>query len=192
MKFSAVIVTRGDVDLGPVIAPIVPLADELIIRRGHGGVWERWEAVLSAKHDLCYVQDDDAIVDVEAMMVCSAPADRIVCNMPEWKRREYQDGTALVGWGAFVPKRAAESALVRYRQIFDADELFLRECDRVITGLSPLELVDVPFSHAPWANGPGRMCTRAGDPAHAFARLSIRNRIETIRAHEIIACSKSI
>jgi uncharacterized membrane protein YgcG len=66
MKFSAVIVTRGNVDLGPVLAPIVPFADEIVIRRGHGGVWERWEAILAAKHELVYTQDDDAVVDLEA------------------------------------------------------------------------------------------------------------------------------
>ena len=197
MKFSAVIVTRGDVDLGPVIAPIVPLADELVIRRGHNGVWERWEAILAAKHDIVYTQDDDAIVDMEIMLARSLekvdhPAgtilmpDALVCNMPEWKRGEYQDGTALVGWGAFAPKRLVKAALVKYRAVFNPDELFLRECDRVITGLSPLHLVDVPFHHAPWANGPNRMCAKAGDPKHAAARHSIRTRIESIRAQEKI------
>ena len=42
-KISAVIVTRGDVDLGPCLSSID--ADEVVIRKGHGGVWERWEAV---------------------------------------------------------------------------------------------------------------------------------------------------
>ena len=185
MKFSAVIVTRGDVDLGPIVAPIVPLADELVIRRGHRGVWERWEAILSAKHELVYTQDDDAIVELYSLVVARSPEslrlDRIVCNMPGWKRVEYQDGTALVGWGAFVPKRLVAEALARYRRHFDDDDLFRRECDRVITGLSMLELVDVPFSNAPWANGPGRMCSAAGDPIHARARAEITARIKTIR-----------
>lgn len=186
MKFSAVIVTRGDVDLGPVIAPIVPLADELIIRRGHNGVWERWEAILGAKHDLCFTCDDDAIIDVQWFLSAFPPQpDEIFCNMPEWKRGEYQDGTALVGWGAFVPKRLALAALTKYRRVFPEDDLFRRECDRVITGLSPLHLVDVPFQHAPWAHGANRMCAKAGDPKHAAARVSIRTRIETVRANEI-------
>jgi len=185
VKYSAVIVTRGDVDLGLVIAPIVPLADELVIRRGHGGVWERWEAIFAAKHDLVYTQDDDAIVDIGAF---AGPYNlertaALVCNMPGWKRPEYpyRDGIALVGWGAFIPKAVALAAFVRYRNHFDVDDLFCREADRVITGLSPLELVDVPFSHAPWANGPGRMCSRAHDPAHAKARAEITARIENIK-----------
>jgi hypothetical protein len=195
VKFSAVIVTRGDVDLGPIIVPIVPLADELIIVRGHGGVWERWEAILAAKHEVVYTQDDDAIVDLEAMIGAIGSdanllreylepwrPDSLWCNMPGWKRGEYQDGTALVGWGAFVTNRLVAEALARYRRHFDDDELFRRESDRVITGLSNLELVDVPFQHAPWAHGPGRMCSRAGDEQHGAARAAIRARIQIVRA----------
>jgi hypothetical protein len=182
MKFSAVIVTRGDVDLGPIVAPIVPLADELVIRRGVGGVWERWEAILAAKHEIVYTQDDDAIVDVGLLKAWPPDGQRIRCNMPADRRPEYQDGTALVGWGAFVPKALALAALISYRRLYDLDDLGRREADRIVTGLSPLELVDVPFSHAPWANGPGRMCSRAGDEAHGAARAAIRARIQTVRA----------
>jgi len=188
MICSAVIVTRGNVDLGPIIQDIVPHVDELIIRIGHGGVLERWEGVLSAKHDHVYVQDDDAIVEVMGLLAAHVRRGGgfntdpfITCNMPEWKRPEYQDGTALVGWGALVPKQVALDALIRYRIHYDMDELFKRECDRVITGLSPLHLVDVPFSHAPWADGPGRMCQKPGDPNHAAARKLIRDRIEVVR-----------
>lgn len=179
MKFSAVIVTRGNVDLGPAIAPIVPLADEIIIRRGHNGVFERWSAIFEAKHSLVYTQDDDAVVDLEAF--AGYGLNGITCNMPEWKRAEYQDGTALVGWGAWVPKAVAFDAFVRYRQYYEPDELFRRECDRVITGLSKLFLADVPFTNLPWATGPGRMCAAPGDRAHAEARKAIRERLEHIR-----------
>ncbi len=179
MKFSAVIVTRGDVDLGPVLTPIVPRADEIVIRRGNGGVFERWEAILAARYDLVYTQDDDCVVDLEAFKVRLS---EMTCNMPGWKRPEYQDGTALVGWGAFIPKAVARVALARYDSMFYRDELFMRECDRVFTGISKLELIDVPFENMPWANGPGRMCSKPGDPVHAAARAEIRKRVEAIRA----------
>jgi hypothetical protein len=186
VKFSAVIVTRGDVDLGPALAPIVPAADEIVIRRGHAGVWERWEAILAAKHDLVYTQDDDAVVDLPAFKVWPNCMHVITCNMPADRRQEYRDGSALVGWGAFVPKQLVLAALFHYRRHFDADDLFRRECDRVVTGLSTLELVDVPFQHLPWSNGPGRMCAAAGDPKHAAARRAIRERIQFVREADML------
>jgi hypothetical protein len=65
---------------------------------------------------------------------------------------------------------------------FDTDELFRREADRVVTGLSRLELVDVPFTHLPWSNGPGRMCSAAGDPVHMpRPAQEIRVRIAIVR-----------
>jgi hypothetical protein len=177
MKVSAVIVTRGNVDLGPALSAID--ADEIIIRRGHGGVWERWCAVLEARHDVVYTQDDDAAVDFDAVMAAYDPK-FMTCNMPMDRRREYQDGIALVGWGAAFHQQLAIRAIRRYRRVFpdSPDPLFLRECDRVITGLSPLKLIDIPFAHLPHAFGKDRMGAQL---EHGAALKEIRQRIYQVR-----------
>lgn len=83
MNVSGIIVTRGDVDVGPVVASL-PLSwevlvwnngDEVLSRYEPGkrdellfrhvpdeSVWGRYEATAYAAFDLIYVQDDDAIV----------------------------------------------------------------------------------------------------------------------------------
>lgn len=176
MKISAIIVTRGDVDLGPCLTSID--ADEIIICRGHGGVWERYEAASRAKHDVIYTQDDDCVVEFPAV-VAEYEQGRVVCNMPAWKRSEYPDAIALVGWGG-VFHRSALAAFGRYfAQFPDEEGVFWREADRVFTGLNPLKLIDVPFMNLPSATAPDRLGAQA---EHGQMLQEIRRRIGVVRA----------
>lgn len=174
MKISAVIVTRGNVDMGPCLRNID--ADEIIIRRGRQGIWERYEAAMSAHFDVIYTQDDDCVVDAAGVVGAYSPG-VVTCNMPPWKRSEYPDGIALVGWGA-VFDRQSFAAFERYQDHFMPDGIFHREADRVFTGLNKLNLVNVPFEHLPWAHGKDRMGT---EPQHGAALQEIRRRIQVVR-----------
>jgi hypothetical protein len=170
IKVSAIIVTRGDVDLGPVLAPID--ADEIIIRRGNGGVWERWEAARWAKHDVIYVQDDDCVVDFAGVAAAYDPA-VVTCNMLTAHRGDYPDGIALVGWGSVF-----HASKLDVLQKWDRDEVFLRECDRVFTGLNALKLIDLGVKHLPHAYGVDRMAREA---RHGADLAEIRRRIQKVR-----------
>lgn len=202
MKVSAVVVSRMDRPIGAVLDSILPHVEELIVVRGHEGVWERWTAMERAKYEVVYTQDDDAIVDVPAV-IAQHEADLVTCNMPEAWRKDYQDGIALVGWGAVFNRyridthdgdcrRPVHECWRPFQIYFDwksanrdypyIDPVFRRECDRVFTGLSKLKLIDVPIEHQPWANGDDRMCRRAHDPVHGQYLQEIRRRIYAIRA----------
>jgi len=189
-----------DRPLGPVLDSIVRHVEELIVVRGSAGVWNRWEAMARAKCDVIFTCDDDAVVDVPAVLAAYDPS-IVTCNMPDAVRPGYRDGIALVGWGAvFSQKRVypigyrledgTVPAFVRYKawcteqhQPF-LDAVFRRECDRVFTGLSPLKLIDVPIQHMPWADGEDRMCRFAHDPVHAESMREIRRRIYAIREQQ--------
>jgi hypothetical protein len=170
MKYSAVIVTRGDVALGPVIDAID--ADEIIIRRGHSGVWERYQAALTARNEIVYTQDDDCVVDVAAVLA-AFESPLVTCNMPMDRRPEYQDGIALVGWGSVFHQRAVEGLFS-----WDRDDLFRRECDRVFTAMNRVKLIDVPFQHLPWAHGADRM---GREERHGRDLAEIRRRIAAVK-----------
>lgn len=174
MKVSAIIVTRGNVDIGPCLRTID--ADEIIIRRGDGGVWERFDAAFSAKHPVIYTQDDDCIVHARKV-IAAYDKEVVTCNMPAWKRYEYPDNIALVGWGA-VFHRSALAAFARYRQKWEADSIFRREADRVFTGLNECKLIDVPFTNLPWAEGKDRM---GAQTIHGECLAEIRRRIYAVR-----------
>ena len=176
MKVSAVVVSRMDRPIGEVLDSILPHVEELIVVRGHEGVWERWQAVERCACDVVYVQDDDAIVNVPAVLASYDPA-YVTCNMPLDHRRDYPDGIALVGWGCVFRKQMLYHHM-RPIVMFIRDEVFQRECDRVVTGLSPLKLIDVPIRHLPHAHGDDRMGREA---RHGDDLREIRRRIYAIR-----------
>ena len=184
MRVSAVVVSRMDFRIGEIIDTILPHVEDLIVVRGHNGVWERWEACSRAKCDVVYVQDDDAVVDVGAVLAQYEPG-VVTCNMPQDRRAEYQDGIALVGWGCVFDRGMAcwgsyrDSPFNRYFKAQKQDWLFIRECDRVFTGLAKLKLIDVPFRHFPHAFAPDRM---GQESRHASDLQEIRRRIYAIRA----------
>jgi hypothetical protein len=177
MNVSAVIVTRGDVELGPCLSSID--ADEVVIRKGHGGVWERWEAALSAKHDVVFVQDDDCVVDYAGVIAAYDEA-AVTCNMLTSHRSDYPDAIALVGWGCVFHKTML-GAFGQYVMKFPEDDLFRREADRVFTGLNPLKLIDLGVHHLARAFGSNRMGREA---RHAADMKEIRRRIAVIRNNQ--------
>ena len=175
MKVTAVIVTRGDVDLGPCLAPILAAGiEDIVIRIGRGGVLERYAAARRAQHEIVYTQDDDCTVDVPRVLAEYEPG-RVTCNMPEWKRYEYPaaDRIALVGWGAVFHR-----CHVDVFADMPSEPIFNREADRVFTALNPLKLIDVPFTNLPWADGPCRM---ASQREHGASLIEIRRRLREMR-----------
>lgn len=146
---TAVVVTRGDLELDDVLAPLAAF-DELIVWNNRLAdedsiVYGRYLAAAQARNMVVYVQDDDTIVDAAAV-VDAYEAGKVTCNMPEARRAFYRPteptGIALVGWGAVFSKERL-GVFLRYFERFPKDELFLRECDRVFTALNPLKLIDV-------------------------------------------------
>lgn len=196
-KFIGVVVSKMDRPIGAVLDSIAPHVQELTVVRGNRGVAERWDAVarvalrgLRKGEDLpvAYVQDDDAIVDVPAVLAAYAPG-IVTCNMPADRRAEYPDGIALVGWGAVFDVKLVDQAFRRYwmyghtHGCLDAwnDDIAASESDRIFTGLSTLQLVDVPFKHQPAAWGRDRMGRRA---CHGDYMVEIRKRIHAVRTNQ--------
>jgi hypothetical protein len=177
---SAVLVTRGDVDLAPVLDSL-PF-DDIVVwdnskRKEDLKVFGRYAAVKEVRHSVIYTQDDDCVVDVGAVLAAYEPG-RVVSNMPAAKRSEYRGiapGVALVGWGACFD---ADCTLVldRYIARYGRDELLLRECDRVFTSLTPQKLIDVSVTHRPHAFA-GRM---GNETRHLTDLAEIQRRIASL------------
>lgn len=178
-RVSAVLVTRGDVDLTPILNSLP--VDDIVIwdnsKREDLKVFGRYAAVKEARHSVIYSQDDDCLVDSSEVIAVYEPG-RVVSNMPAAKRSEYAGiapGIALIGWGSCFD---ADSMRVfeRYIARYGRDELLLRECDRVFTALNATKLIDLPITHLPHAFA-GRM---GNETRHLSDLAEIQRRIASL------------
>jgi hypothetical protein len=153
------------------------------------------QAIVNAAlwHDRCFACDEDNPYEI---CTCGDPFrfDGVVCNMPQ-KFRQHYDDAALVGFGACfhrdAPRRAFERLFpdmvnpdpldpewTNFRKTLpdgtvvtmDNNQMFLRECDRVFTVLTPRVLVDVPKVDREFASADDRLW-RQPDHAASTARM---------------------
>ncbi len=158
---SAVIVTRGDVDLRPVLATL-PFENVIVWDNSVTNlkVYGRYAGICLAVKEVIYVQDDDCVVPTETILELLKRYEprAVTCNMTEAHQLMYATtGIALVGWGAVFDRFLPDPAFARYLERYPKDDLFLRECDRVFTGLSRKNIVTLPFEHLPHAHSRTKM-----------------------------------
>jgi hypothetical protein len=122
---SAVIVTRGDVDLNPIMDSLRPVGfreivvwsnarpyyarphtepgDRILVAATDLAVYGRYAAIERCRSDFVFVQDDDCLVDAAAVLDAADglydPTTTILANMPASRWPDYPD-SCLVGWGA--------------------------------------------------------------------------------------------
>jgi hypothetical protein len=186
VNVSVVLVTRGNVDLSPIIGQDWPDAVQEVIVWDNSAedrrdlkVYGRYAAIKEASHELIYVQDDDCTLEAETIekLIAGAEANpgTIIANMPEHRWFDYPD-SCLVGWGAVFHRDLPWEAFQRYFEFHAADNAwlnhplagfredqsavrthFMRTCDVVFTTLTPHVKLDLGFTHLPWAEGPDRM-----------------------------------
>ena len=135
-----------------------------------------------------YFQDDDCVTS-PAEIVAQWEPGKIVCNMPVslGHRANYENQLdKLVGFGAVCERSLIKETFERYWKYFPIDELCLRECDRIFTGLNSerIKLVDVPVRHLPWATGEDRLYRQADHMSNT--RLA-RERVKLVLEAEAVA-----
>jgi hypothetical protein len=136
---TAIIVTRGDVPLTPILDSLqdVGFAEVIVWNNGTGivskyhrsgaavevaegledqAVFGRYSAMRYADRDLIYVQDDDCLIPAANLIQVASmyrPEDRIIANMPKSRWPDYPD-SCMVGWGAIFHKDLFMVALGRF------------------------------------------------------------------------------
>jgi hypothetical protein len=164
---AAVIVTRGDVDLAPILATL-PYSECIIWddrERGSQGCFGRYLAARETTKPVVYFQDDDLIFTAHDALLALYEAGRMAVNMPSpWYELAGYDklGQALVGAGSLVDRELPFPALERYLAAYPRDELFFSYCDVAVGMLTPHTRHDLGYEVLPYASAPGRIYTSPG------------------------------
>lgn len=165
---SAVLVTKGDVDLAPIIETL-PYPEVI--------VWDnsrcpadmktlgRHLAEQFCRNRVIYHQDDDLVFRSHAGLLAAYEPGRITANMPSpwYEQVGYPEKRqVMLGAGSLIDKGLAGAALDRYLAVHPFDDDLLVYCDCVVGALAPSHRVDLGYELLPWADGPDRISTQPG------------------------------
>jgi hypothetical protein len=185
---TACLVTRGDVDLEPILETL-PYPNVLIWnarerdRADAYGMYVRWLCVAEAPTAIVYVQDDDCLFQRHEELVDSYRPGVIVSTYGHGENADGLEEFPLLHGGAIMDRDLAAPALERYLELWPADEAFYRYCDLIVGGLNQSETVDLPFAiDHEIAARPNRMAHMEGarELKHTLAE-----RVRQIRKAEI-------
>jgi hypothetical protein len=167
---SAVIVTKGDVDLAPI-------RDSLVFRDVHvydnsqepdKMTYGRVVAAHRAANTVVYSQDDDIIHSPQNQMriLSEYQAGKLVgCMWEEWsagaKKQGIEDGyddIVFPGSGSISDVSVWDQALEKYLSRWEEDDFFHLWSDTIIGVISPTVQLDLRFQVLPCAGDESRMC----------------------------------
>lgn len=170
LSISAVVPTRGDVDLGRLVNHLrsYPEIREITFVIGDTP-YNRYRAARKSLHDVIYIQDDDYITDIRPLISAYAPGTIINAMTPQ-HQAAYKGAETLIGFGALFSK-----SMLRVLDGWVEDDLFLRESDRIFATLNPHLTLYPSIETLPWATAPNRLCFQ---PNHGESHVAIRERIE--------------
>ncbi len=186
-KVTAIVVTKGDVDLDP-IRDSLAVFDQVLIWDNSKQildpcrdrkVYGRYLCAQWADNDTVYVQDDDCLINVGLLCDLYEPGE-LLCNVKSHHAKVYKErypGISLVGWGAIYPKSMIDFS--PYLAKYPEDELFDRECDRVFTWLNRAKtrMVNVGIEDLKHATGKDRMGTEA---RHGADLVAVIEKLKTL------------
>jgi hypothetical protein len=193
-QVSAVIVTRGDVDLGPVLDSLI--FDDVVVwdnskEPEDQGTYGRSLATLRARHPVVYSQDDDIVhTPQNQRTIVGAYEPRILtgCMWPEWSAGARQQGIeggyddlVFAGAGSVYDAATVHWAAAKYTDVFPFDDWFRLWADTIIGVIAPTKQLDVRFEALPHAEAPNRMCNlpdAAAEKKRAIERArEVRDRL---------------
>ncbi len=183
MNISALIVTRGNVDLKDIKHTLS--FDELIVwdnskRLFDLGPFGLYMAASEAKGEVLYVQDDDCIVSKPWTIAEAWTPGRIVCNMGQEYQQAYKNKRdKLMGFGSVFERSLIRPTFAQYLKHFHLDDVTLREPNRIFTALNSgrIDIVDIPITHMPYASDPDRLWKQ---PNHGQMRDEALRRVELV------------
>jgi hypothetical protein len=160
MKVSAVIPTRGDVDLSPILETL-DWCDDVVVwnnaKQDDLGIYGRYAAINHAEHQIVVTQDDDVLVTCWEDILAAYQPGVLTVNYPEpWD-------IPWVARGAIFDRDLPEKAFQRYDEAFARDHYFTHyACDGVFALLTETKVIDFGSEDLPHGLDVGRISTSPG------------------------------
>lgn len=199
-EVSAVLVTRGNTDLKPVLDSLI-FADVVIFNNAlepyDMRTYGRVIALASARNPVIWSQDDDIVhtaENQERIVSEYQPGVLTGCMWPEWsdgaRAQGIPDGyddLVFCGSGSVYDADLPRQAVSRYLERYPYDDFFLLWSDTIIGVLTPNRQLDIRFDALPEAEADYRMCNQEGfteQKAEAIRRArEIRDEKPDAHAH---------
>lgn len=174
MKLTAVIPTRGDVDVSPIVSHLRTYREiaEVVVVAG-STPFNRYMWGRHATTDLIYTQDDDCITDIAMLIDFWEDRDVILNAMTREHAAQYPGAQTLLGFGAIFPRLLINTTFI-FDERWKRDALFFREADRIFATVNTHSTVYPKIEILPHANNPNRLWKQAD---HLAARAEMNERI---------------
>lgn len=198
-EVSAVIVTRGNVDLTEIIESLifgeVIVWDNSLEPRDEM-TYGRALAIERAKHRVIYSQDDDILhtpEDQYRILEAYEPGMLTGCMWPEWsagaKAQGIPDGyddLAFAGSGSIYDYDVPAKAAARYLAHLPLDDFFRLWCDCIVGVLAPNQNLPIMFVELAVADDPYRMCKQPDAATHKAEAIRRAHWIRDLHLHEAV------
>jgi hypothetical protein len=166
---TAVIVTRGDVDLQPILDSLI--FDKIEIYNNSVEqdemTYGRVLAAMRAETEVVYSQDDDILHSPENQqkILNAYTSSRLVgCMWDEWSEGARRQGIdngyddlVFPGSGSICRTALWVDALERYLSVYPRDDFFRMWSDTIIGVITPTLQLDLRFDELPWGDNENRM-----------------------------------
>lgn len=128
-EVCAVLVTRGDVDMAPIIAEL-PYEEILVYDNSQRPidfkVFGRYMGILETSKPIIYFQDDDCLVRNHAALLDAYKPGHVVGNFrDDVARYKFYEDTTLLGWGSLFDRGLPFDAFFRYARYHPLDWQFM-------------------------------------------------------------------
>lgn len=167
---TAVIVTRGDVDLTPVLDSLIfenVVVCDNSVEKGNQMTYGRVLGAKRAPTEVIYSQDDDIVHSPENQERILAAYDEdflVGCMWPEWsdgaRRQGIENGyddLVFPGSGSISHRDTWLDALDQYLDHYPVDDFFRLWSDTLIGVIAPTRQLDIRFAELEWGNNANRM-----------------------------------
>lgn len=174
---SAIIVTRGNVDLAPILDTL-PYEDLVIWnnaeRRIDYKAFGRYAAIPEARQPFIYWQDDDVIFTRHAELLDAYEPGKLVTNMdgPWINGAGYRDKVYMQGAGSLIDSRIPAKIWEQYLAKWPWDDDALTEADFVFGTLVPGKVVDLGYEVRPFADDPDRLYQTPGQTERKWRMIA--------------------